>query len=73
MADDKVTSNSERIARLETTVENIRDNHLSHMAEDIDRIERKVDKVETKLWYILILLVGSTVIGMLGDKISGIL
>lgn len=69
----KVNENAERIAKLEATVENIRDNHLAHMAEDIDRIERKVDKVETKLWYILILLVGSTVIGMLGDKISGIL
>ena len=73
MATNKVNDNAERISRLEATVESIRDNHLSHMAEDIDRIERKVDKVETKLWYILILLVGSTVITMLGDRIYGLL
>ena len=72
MAQNKVMDNAERISRLEATVENIRDNHLQHMAEDIDRIERKVDKVEAKLW-ILSLLVASTVIGMLGDKLDGFL
>ena len=70
---EKVNSNAERIAKLETTVENIRDNHLAHMAEDIDRIESKMDKVEAKLWYILILLVASTIIGMLGEKINALL
>lgn len=70
MDNNKVTSNGERIAKLEATVENIRDNHLAHMAEDIDRIERKIDKTDAKLWYILILLVASTIIGMLGENIT---
>lgn len=73
MAQNKVMDNAERISRLEATVENIRDNHLQHMAEDIDRIERKVDRMEAKLWWILSLLVASTVIGMLGDKLDGFL
>tara|TARA_R100000278_G_scaffold84904_1_gene64934 strand:- start:702 stop:911 length:210 start_codon:yes stop_codon:yes gene_type:complete len=67
MAQEKVHNNAERIARLEATVENIRDNHLTHMSEDIDRIEKKVDTIDKRIWYVLILLVGSTILGMIGE------
>tara|TARA_R100001510_G_C7594858_1_gene163350 strand:+ start:628 stop:837 length:210 start_codon:yes stop_codon:yes gene_type:complete len=67
MAQEKVHNNAERIARLEATVENIRDNHLKHMSEDIDRIEKKVDTIDKRIWYVLILLVGSTILGMIGE------
>lgn len=43
----------ERLTKLEATVENIRDNHLAHMAQDIDRIEVKVDKLDNRIWMIL--------------------
>jgi len=64
---EKIQSNGERIAKLEATVENIRDNHLAHMAEDIDSIERKVDKIDNRIWWVLGLLVASSVVGMLGE------
>jgi len=52
---------------LEATVENIRDNHLAHMAEDIDSIERKIDKIDTRIWGVLGLLVASVLLRMLGE------
>jgi len=67
MSTEKIQSNGERIAKLEATVENIRDNHLAHMAEDIDRIERKVDKIDNRIWWVLGLLVASSVVGMIGE------
>lgn len=47
---------------LQTKIELIEENHLKHMKEDIDRIERKVDKMDVRLWAILLVLI-SIVIG----------
>jgi uncharacterized membrane protein (DUF106 family) len=38
-------------------VKQIRDNHLHHMQEDIDRIESKLDKVDQRVWSILFAIV----------------
>jgi uncharacterized protein Yka (UPF0111/DUF47 family) len=43
-------------------IETIKSNHLAHMAEDIDRVESKVDKIDTRVWAILILLVSAVVL-----------
>lgn len=40
----------------------IRDNHLEHMKEDIDKLDKKVDKMDARLWWILAILVGATLI-----------
>lgn len=40
----------------------IRDNHLEHMKQDIDRIEKKVDKMDERIWLVLIILIGATFI-----------
>lgn len=48
----------------------IKENHLVHMAEDIDRIEKKVEKIDARIWAILIILCGATFIPMLVDFIQ---
>ncbi len=40
----------------------IKNNHLKHMADDIDRVEKKVEKMDNRVWAILIILVGAVVI-----------
>ena len=42
--------NDTEIALLKKDVAEIKDNHLAHMKDDIDRIERKVD-IECRLKY----------------------
>jgi len=50
------------IKELAKEIELIKSNHLAHMAEDIDRIENKVEKMDTRVWAILILLVSAVVL-----------
>ena len=50
----------------------IKDNHLAHMAEDIDRIERKVEKIDARIWAILIILCGATFLPILVEFANGI-
>lgn len=47
--DAQVQLNSRRIENIMNDVNVIKDNHLKHMAEDIVRIETKVDKLLTIL------------------------
>lgn len=49
------------IREVDAKVEEIKNNHLAHMAEDIDRIEGKVDKMDNRLWAVLILLVAGII------------
>jgi uncharacterized protein Yka (UPF0111/DUF47 family) len=46
-------------------IELIKTNHLAHMAEDIDRVESKVDKIDNRIWAILIILCGATFVPIL--------
>lgn len=50
------------LKELTEVVVQIRDNHLQHMKEDIDRVESKMEKMDNRVWAILILLVGAVVI-----------
>ena len=60
--DQKELETMKRLGQVETDVKiirndigTIRDNHLAHMKKDID-------KIDMRLWAILIILVGSTLI-----------
>lgn len=47
----------------------IRDNHLEHMKDDIDKLDKKVDKMDARLWWILAILVGATLIPVITNFI----
>jgi len=50
------------LKELAKEIEVIKSNHLAHMAEDIDRIEKRVEKMDARVWAILLLLVGAVVL-----------
>jgi hypothetical protein len=65
------------LKELTKAVLEIRDNHLEHMKQDIDRINEKIDKVEGKigemdnrLWWVLTILVGATFIPVIANFFS---
>lgn len=60
------------LKELTDIVINIRDNHLEHMKEDIDKMDSKLDKMDDRLWWIFTLIVG-TVVGTIIAKIFGVL
>lgn len=51
-----------KIDELTQEIKTIKENHLVHMALDIDRIEKRVEKMDNRVWAILILLVGAVVL-----------
>jgi hypothetical protein len=53
------------IKELAQEIKTIKENHLAHMAEDIDRVENKVDKIDNRIWAILIILCGATFVPIL--------
>ena len=57
------------IAMLKKDVAEIKDNHLAHMKDDIDRIERKVDKIDNRIWWVLGILVSTQVASMIANMI----
>jgi hypothetical protein len=42
------------------------------MAEDIDRIEKKVEKIDARIWAILIILCGATFMPMIIEFAKGL-
>tara|TARA_R100000231_G_C5327713_1_gene165361 strand:+ start:717 stop:947 length:231 start_codon:yes stop_codon:yes gene_type:complete len=57
------------IALLKRDIQNIRDNHLKHMKQDIDRIERKVDKIDNRLYWVLGVLISTQVASMIANML----
>lgn len=62
------------LQQLTDIVVNIRDNHLEHMKQDIDKMDSKIDKMDERLWWIFTLIVGTiftAVVGGVLGKITG--
>lgn len=58
------------IKELAKEIDTIKNNHLAHMAQDIDRIEKKVEKMDGRVWAILLLLVGAVVLPALVEFVK---
>ena len=50
------------LKELATQVKIIKDNHLAHIKEDIDRVENRIEKMDARLWWVLGLLVAAIVV-----------
>ena len=55
---------------LAAEVKVIKENHLAHMQQDIDNIEKRLEKMDNRIWAILILLVGAVVLPAVVNFIS---
>jgi uncharacterized protein Yka (UPF0111/DUF47 family) len=60
------------LKELAKEIDIIKNNHLAHMAEDIDRVENKVDKIDNRIWAILIILCGATFVPLLLEFVKSI-
>ena len=50
------------IKELAKEIEIIKNNHLAHISEDIDQINNKIEKMDARIWAILLLLVTAVVL-----------
>lgn len=47
------------LKELTEVVLEIRDNHLEHMKQDIDKVDSKIDKIDERLWTVVLLIIAS--------------
>jgi hypothetical protein len=57
--------NAKDIVDIKHSIDVIKDNHLHHLEADMCKQTKSIEKIENKVWWVLGLLVASTVIGMI--------
>jgi hypothetical protein len=50
------------IKELAKEIDIIKNNHLAHISDDIDQINKKIEKMDARIWAILLLLVTAVVL-----------
>ena len=56
--------NAKDIVDIKHSIDTIKDNHLRHLEADMAKQSKAIEKIDTRIWAVLIILVVSTVIGM---------
>ena len=58
-----------QIDDIKADIASIKDNHLAHIEADMASMDKRIEKMDNRLWWVLGLLVASTVVAMVGDKV----
>lgn len=61
--------NTQDIQDIKQDIKTIKDNHLQHIEKDMNRMDNTINKMDTRLFWVLGLMVVSIVVGYIGDKI----
>ena len=61
--------NAKDIVEIKHSIETIKDNHLRHLEADMCKQTKAIEKIDNRIWWVLGLLVVSTVIGMVKNGI----
>ena len=70
---EQVEHNTNMLNVIERDIDSIKNNHLAHIQTDMDSLKRTIEKMDTRMWAVLILLVTSVMAGMFGDKLFNLL
>lgn len=62
----QIEKNTTDIETIKQEIVTIRTNHLHHIEKDLEKQSKLIEKIDARVWWILGLLVASTVIGMIG-------
>ena len=57
--------NSKDIVDIKHDIKTIKDNHLAHLEADMAKQSKEIEKIDNRIWWVLGILVASTVIGMI--------
>lgn len=58
--EDRVDQNTTDIIHIKNSIDVIKNNHLTHIEADIAQTKRSVERIDNRVWAILIILVTST-------------
>ena len=62
----QVNQNTADITSIKHSIDTIKTNHLSHIEKDMSSMDRRIEKMDNRIWWVLGILVVSTVISMIG-------
>lgn len=65
--EERVEENTMMLKVIERDVETIKTNHLAHIEKDMSLLNAKVDKIDARIWWVLGLLVITSLTGMIGE------
>ena len=63
--EEQVTENSMMLKVLERDINTIKDNHLKHIELDMATMNKRIEKIDARIWWVLGLLVASGLLGMI--------
>ena len=61
---DVKEQNSKEIVDIKHDIKTIKDNHLANLEADMAKQSKAIEKIDNRIWWVLGILVASTVIGM---------
>ena len=61
--------NAEDIQLIKTDIASIKDNHLTHIEKDMASMDKRIEKMDMRIWAVLILLLASTVVAFIGEQL----
>ncbi len=59
--------NAKDIVDIKHSIDTIKNNHLAHLEADMCKQSKLMDKLDNRIWWVLGILVVSTVIGMISN------
>ncbi len=57
--------NAKDIVEIKHSINTIKDNHLHHIEADMAKQSKSIEKLDNRIWWVLGILVVSTVVGMI--------
>ena len=57
----------QEVQEIKTDIKIIKENHLAHIEKDVNRIDKKMEKMANRVWAILGLLVASVLAPMIAQ------
>ena len=71
--EEQVEENTMMLKVIERDIDKIKNNHLFHIERDMTNIRKTVDKMDARMWAILLLLITASIGGIFGEKIISLL
>lgn len=62
--------NAKDIIHIKHSIDTIKNNHLHHIEADMAKQSKLIEKLDNRIWWVLGILVVSTVIGMMEHGLS---
>jgi len=67
--ENQTKQNTADIKEIKETLHTISTNHLFHLEKDVQSLDKRLEKMDMRVWAVLIMLVASTVFALVGDKL----